>query len=447
MLMHHLHRFEALLFDDPPAPRTHAAEAALTAVRYVYAISRDLIVGDLNMRAMSLVYTTILSIVPLIAFCFAIIKGLGFHHEFEPLIYNFFQPLGDEGPELTQRVIGFVDRTQGGVLGSLGLAFLLWTVVSVIQKVEGSFNHIWHVERARSLARRFSEYLSVLIVGPILVVATLGLVASLSTGSIVLWLSSHQPFGMLLGILGKLAPLAVIAAGFTFLYSFIPNTRVRLRFAAAAAVAAGAVWVAASLGFAQLASYSTRMMAIYASFAIVLLALMWVWINWLILLTGALLAFYLQNPHYLRSGQREVIPTARLRERLALSVMYLVGLGFESGTGRWTVDTLSERLEVPSIALGPVVDALEDGGLLQTTDKEVLVPGRDLGSISLDAVMTAVRDGGSGRAMTIRRARLMAPAEALCDRVEAVLARELGAVTLREFIAAAPPAAEAVPAA
>ncbi len=437
MLMEALDRFEARLFEPPAAPATRAVELALTGVRYLYAIGRDLLVGDLNMRAMSLVYTTILSIVPLIAFCFSIIKGLGFHHDFEPLIYDFFRPLGDRAPELTDRVIGFVDRTQGGVLGSLGLAFLLWTVVSVIQKVEASFNHIWHVERARSLARRFSEYLSVLIVGPILVVAALGLIASLSADSIILWLSSHQPFGTILAMLGKLAPLAVIAGGFTFLYSFIPNTRVKFRYAAIAGLAAGAVWVAGSLGFAHLAAYSTRMMAIYASFAIVLLALMWVWLNWLILLTGALLAFYLQNPHYLRSGQREIVPTARLRERLALSVMYLVGQSFGSDGRRWTVDTLSASLEVPSIALGPVVDALEAGGLLETTERETLVPGRDLGSIRLDQVLAAVRDGDSGRAMTLRRARLIEPAERLCDRVEALLEAELGPQSLKDFIGAA----------
>ena len=435
MLMDALNRFEAHLFDAPAVAHTRAVETALTPLRYVYAIARDLIVGDLNMRAMSLVYTTILSIVPLIAFCFSIIKGLGFHHDFEPLIADFFQPLGDRAPELTQRVIGFVDRTQGGVLGSLGLAFLLWTVVSVIQKVEASFNHIWHVERARSLARRFSEYLSVLVIGPILVVAALGLVASLSADSIILWLASHQPFGTMLVMLGKGAPLVVIAAGLTFLYSFIPNTRVRLKYAAAAGLVAGAVWVAGSLGFAHLAAYSTRMMAINASFAIVLLSLMWVWLNWLILLTGALLAFYLQNPHYLRSGQREVIPTARLRERLALSVMYLVAQAFESDGRRWTVDTLSETLEVPSIALGPVVDALGARGLLETTERETLVPGRDLASIRLDQVLAAVRDGDNGRAMTLRRARLMAPAERLCDRVEAVIEAELGPQSLKDFVA------------
>jgi membrane protein len=440
-----LNRFEAWLFDPPDRARTRALEAAMTAARYVYALTRDLISGELNMRAMSLVYTTILSIVPLMAFCFSIVKAFGFHHDFEPLIYQFFQPLGDRAPELTARVIGFVDRARGGVLGSVGLALLLWTVVSVIQKVEESFNHIWHVERARSVARRFGEYLSLLIVGPIVVVAAVGLVASLSSDSLVLWLSAHPPFGAILVMFGKLTPLVVVGGSFTFLYIFVPNTKVRLRCALVGGLLAGAAWVAASLGFAQLASYSTRMMAIYASFAIVLLALMWVWLNWLILLSGALLAFYVQYPEYLRSGRCEVMPTTQLREQLALSLMYLVASDFESGERRWSVDALSEALAVPSIALGPIVDALEAAGLLQTTEQETLVPGRDLSSIHLDAVMTAVRSGDIGRVMTIRHAQLVAPAQALCERVDASVREQLAKLSLRDFIATGGPTAPRQP--
>jgi len=431
-----LDRFESRLFDPPAQPRSRLVSGGVLAVRYLYAIVRDLLLGDLNMRAMSLVYTTILSIVPLIAFCFAIIKALGFHRDFEPLIYDFFQPLGDQAPALTQRVIGYVDRARGGVLGSLGLAFLLWTLVSVIQKVEVSLNHIWHVERARSLARRISEYLSVLIVGPVVAVAAFGLLASLSTEALLAWLSAHPPLGALRALGGRLAPLLLVAGGFAFLYSFVPNTRVRLRCALIAGLAAAAAWLAASVAFAQLAAYSSRMVAIYASFAIFLLVLMWVWLNWLIVLTGALLAFYLQNPQYLRSGQREVIPTARLRERLALSVMYLVGRAFESGERRWTVASLSDELQVPSIALGPIVDALVAAGLLETTDTEALMPARDPAMIRLDAVLTAVRDSSSGRAMTLRRARLAGPAEAYCERLEQMVRGQLASITLREFVGA-----------
>jgi len=430
-----LHRLETLLFEPPHVPLGRPGRALLTVLRYVYALVRDLVFGDLNMRAMSLVYTTLLSIVPLLAFCFAIVKAFGFHREVEPLIAEFFRPLGDRGPELTERVLGFVDHLQGGVLGSLGLAFLLWTVISVVQKVEESFNHVWHVERPRSFARRFSEYLSVLIVGPIVMVAALGLVASLATQTLIAWLAAHPPFGLVLATVGKLGPLVIVTAGFTFLYSFVPNTTVRLRAALGAGLAAATAWVAASFGFTQLVAYSTQMMAVYASFAIVLLALMWVWLNWLILLTGALLAFYLQNPEYLRPGEREVLPTARLRERLALSVMYLVTRAFESGEGRCRVATLAETLAVPSSALGPVIDALQEAGFIEATEGEALLPARDPARVTLDQVLAAVRDGGSGRAMTLRQAAIVPAAEAACSRLDAAVQRELGGTTLKEFSA------------
>ncbi len=438
-----LHKFEGLLFEPHKAPLGRVGGAVLGVLRYVYALIRDLVFGDLNMRAMSLVYTTLLSVVPLLAFCFSIVKAFGFHHEFEPLIAQFFRPLGDKAPELTARMIDFVDHLRGGVLGTVGLAVLLWTVVSVVQKVEESFNYVWHVERPRSFARRFSEYLSVLIVGPILMAAAFGLVASIATPSLLAWLDAHPPFGALLSAAGELGPLAIVTVGFTFLYSFVPNTRVHFRAAALAGLAAGAAWVAASFGFTQLVAYSTQMMAVYAGFAIVLLALMWVWLNWLILLTGALLAFYLQNPAYLRSGERDVVPTARLRERLALSVMYLVTRAFASGGERQRIATLAEALAVPSIALGPIVDALENAGLLQTTDAEALLPGRDPGHITLDEVLAAVRDGDFGRAMTLRQAAIVAPAEAVCGRVDVAVRRELGGLSLADFAAAAPPAAGA----
>ncbi len=436
-----LHRLEDLLFEPPARALGRPGVAAQVVLRYLYALTRDLVVGDLNMRAMSLVYTTLLSLVPLCAFSFSIVKGLGFHHDLAPLLQEFFRPLGERADELTHRVLQFVDHMEGGVLGSLGLGFLIWTVVSVIQKVEECFNHIWHVEQARSFARRFSEYLGVLVIGPVLMVVAFGLTASLSAHASLVWLGAHEPFGTLAIMLGRVGPTLVVTAGFTFLYTFIPNTRVTFGVALTAGLAAAAVWVAAGFAFTALVAYSTQMMAVYAGFAIVLLALMWLWLNWLILLTGALFAFYLQHPGYLRPGQRELVPTARLCERLALSAMYFVARAFADGGPRCTVSDLAARLEVPSIALGPVIDALALAGLLETTGGEELLPARDPERITLAEVLGAVRDGRSGRAMMLRRAAIAAPAEEACARVDAAIRAELGRVTLREFAARDPEAA------
>ncbi|MCZ8131956.1 MAG: YihY/virulence factor BrkB family protein [Steroidobacteraceae bacterium] len=434
-------RVEAHLFAPREASLRRPADLAIAMLRYPYALARDLVKGDINLRAMSLVYTTLLAIVPLIAFAFALLKGFGILEEdqLEPVVYTFLEPIGAGADELTLRIVEFVGNVRGDVVGALGFLFLLWTVIGVIQKVEEALNFIWHVERVRSFARRFSEYLSVMVVGPALMVTALGLIASLTSNDVVHWLASHEPFGTVLVMLGKLGPLVLVAASLAFLYSFIPNTRVRGVAAVAAGLVAGAAWVAAGFAFTQLVASSSRMMAIYASFAILLLALMWLWLNWLILLLGAQLAFYLQNPQYLRSGQREVQATARLRERLALSVMYLVARDFETGARRWTLNDLSTELAVPSGALGPVVATLERARLLESTEKEAFVPGRDPAQIGLDAILDAVRDGRSGNTAMIRRARTVAAADAACDRVESAIRECLQRTSLKEFVAQAGP--------
>ena len=148
---------------------------ALRLLRYPYALLRDLSRGQINLYAMGLVYATLLSLVPLVAFAFAVLKAFGAHRELEPLIFEFFKPVGASAHELTNRVMQFADNVSTGVVGSLGLALLLWTLLGTIKKVEDSFNFLWRVEHARSFARRVTEYVALLIVGPIVVVSFLGL--------------------------------------------------------------------------------------------------------------------------------------------------------------------------------------------------------------------------------------------------------------------------------
>ena len=118
---------------------------------------------------------------------------------------------------------------RSGVLGSIGLIFLLYTVISMVQKVEESFNFVWRVEQPRSIGRRFSEYLSVMVVGPAVIVAALGLIATLSNTRAMRYIAQYEPFGTILVMLGHLTPYLLVIGVFTFLYAFIPNTSVRLR--------------------------------------------------------------------------------------------------------------------------------------------------------------------------------------------------------------------------
>lgn len=431
MLATMLTRLQGWLFDPPETLVARPIWWLVRPLRYVYAIGRDLARGQLTLRAMSLVYTTLLSIVPLLALSFSVLKGLGYHHDLEPVLYQILEPVGEKAGELTARIMKFVDDVQGGVLGSIGLAFLLYTVVSMIQKIEESFNFVWQVEQPRSLARRFSEYLSVMIVGPVLIVAALGLLAAVANQKLVQALTHITVVGSAIVYFGQIIPYLIVIGVFTFLYGFVPNTKVKFRAALVGGVAAGILWVAGGMVFSSFVARSSQTVLIYASFAIVIVALIWVYWSWLILLIGAQLAFYVQNPQSLRPGHGELHLTSMLRERLALSVMYLLAKDFTHSQHRWSVNALAERLELPSAALGPLITSLENCGLVVGTDDERLVPGRDLSMITLAEIVDAVRR--DVRNPRVPRIRCAGPAEQLAHEADEALRKSLEGKTLKEL--------------
>jgi membrane protein len=427
-------RIERLLFDRHYLP-VEPANWLLDVLRYPFALVRDLLTGELNLRAMGLVYTTLLSLVPLAAFAFAVLKGLGVHRDLEPLIYEFLHPIGERATELTAQFMDFVDNVRGDVLGSVGLAFLLYTVVSTIQKLEEAFNFAWHVERPRSIMRRVSEYLSLMVVGPVFIVVVFSLFGALGSHSTMRWLTHNEPFGTIVRAFGVIGPFLFVTGVFTFLYSFVPNTRVRLKAAFIGGLVAGLLWAGSGALFARVVAASTQMVAIYAGFAIFLATLIWIYLSWLIVLIGAQLSFYVQNPRYLRVGQGHVRLTSALRERLAFTVMLLVARRFVAGEPPCKLRALAEDLEIPGSALAGVTRSLEQSGLLTLTEDEEVVPARDLEGIQLADVLNAVRDERQYASWLLWRARTEPAADEIANSVEAGMRERIAGMTLRDLAA------------
>jgi len=382
-------KVERLLFDLPEELGSRPVRWIALPLRYVYALVRDFIRGDLGMRAMSLVYSSLFAIVPVIAVAFSVLKAFGYHRELEPVLYEFLRPLGRQGYELTARVMQFVENVQGTLLGTIGFVFLLYTVVSMIQKIEEALNFTWHVDRPRSLARRVSEYLVVMIVGPCVAVFAMAMLASFETSEVVAKLS-----GLATGrgtSRAHFAPYILIIALFWFLYSYMPNTKVRLGPAFVGALFGGALWAAVGALFARIVVYSAKTAAIYAGFAVVLLFLLWLYVSWLIVLLGAQLSFYVQHPEHLRTGHGEIPMTGGLRERIAMSAMFLIGERFLGGGPRWSMSELADRMDVPATVLGEAISALESHGLVLTAEDDTIAPARDLAEIPLAAILDAIR--------------------------------------------------------
>jgi membrane protein len=364
------------------------------AARYLYAVVRDFFSGQLTMRAMSLVYTTLLSIVPLLAFSFAILKGFGVFNQLEPYLDDLLAPLGPQGERITDQVLELVDNVRGTVLGGVGLAFFLWTAISMVQKVEESFNYTWYVSKPRSFSRRFTEYLIVLLVGPLLMVTAIGMLTSIQSNTVVQWIMNNEALGPLFVIAGKLVPYLLISGVFTFLYMFMPNTRVNLKSALVGGFAGGFMWATVSAVFTAFILYSSRTLQIYAGFAVAITTLIWLYLNWLILLIGAQLAFYHQRPAFLRTGRQEPRLSNAMRERIALNVMLEVGKAHRDPGKSVTAGQISERVRIPSIALAPIITALEEEKLLQSTEQEELLPGREMSRTMLSDILDVVRARG-----------------------------------------------------
>lgn len=360
--------------------------------RSLYALIRDVVSGNLTLHSMSLVYTTLLSIVPLLALSFSVLKAMGVHQKMEPFLFQFFEPMGPQGLEIAEQILSFVDNMKVGVLGSVGLALLVYTVISLVQKIERSFNMIWRVPDMRSMAQRFSNYLSVIMVGPLLMVSAIGATATIFSSRFVQTLVEIEPFGSLIIAISRFTPFFLVVGAFTFVYVFIPNTRVKLRYAFIGGLVAGVSWQAAGMLFASFVAGSAKYEAIYSSFAIGIILLIWIYLNWMILLLGASLSFYLQNPGSV-AKRHQVQLSPELQEKVALALMWMVAKPFSEGKPAPQQEWLEHQLRVPGEVTRGVSDKLIRAGFLTLAGSQgdKLTPGRALNLITVGNVLDAVR--------------------------------------------------------
>lgn len=427
-----LRTIDSLVWGNQLETRGRAGRWLAIALRYLYAVLRDLFSGQLTMRAMSLVYSTLMSVVPFLAFSFSVLKGFGVYEQLEEQAYIFVEPLGEEGRNIVDTLMGIVDNVNGGVLGGVALAFFIYTALSMVQKVEESFNYVWYVSKPRSLSRRFTEYMFVMLVGPLAMVIALGAITSLQNESLVQYLLNNEIVGPFFVATSKLMPYVIVSLMFGFLYAFLPNTRVTFKAAAVGGVAGGFMWASVGVIFTAFIVNATRTQAVYASFAIAIVTLIWIYLNWMVLLLGAQLAFYAQNPGYLRNGRQDRPLSNTTRERLALDIMLRVGQKFRDPDGTISLEQLSESLGLPSLTIEPVTLALEQGGLLATNEHGDLLPGRDIALMTLDDILSVVRSGAGKEFAS--NARWSPAAASISKDLDLAIARTLGTRTLAAIL-------------
>lgn len=403
-----------------------------------YLIIRDVLFdSQLTLQAMSLVYTTLLALVPLIAVSVSVLKGFGVHNQIEPVLLNFLEPLGSRGVEITKTIIGFVEKINSGFLGAVGLAVLLYSVISLMQKIEQAFNHTWHVSEERSFAQRFSDYLSVILIGPVLVFTAVGLTASVSNTTLYQKMLELPGLGFIVSVFSHVLPFLLVILAFTFIYIFMPNTRVQLRSALLGATIAGVLWQGVGWFFTWFVS-NANYSAIYSAFAAMFFFMIWLYVSWTILLVGASIAFYFQNPEQRIRQQRAWVLSNRMKEKLALAIMTEVARCFYQHLPPQTLHALAQRLNIASEALPPIIHALIQHGLLVRTDAEITgyVPGQAPETITLLAVIEAVRQAEEDNILSLQRITNDAMVDHYFQIYQDAAAKVLTATTLKDLVMA-----------
>jgi membrane protein len=430
-------RLNTLVWSTPPADLRPWQVPLVWVSRLLFALYRDATVGYLSLQAMSLVYTTLLSLVPLLAVSFSMLKGFGAHNALEPLLQHVLEPMGDEAPEIVRSILGFVDNMQVGVLGALGLAMLIYVVISMVQKIEQVFNDTWRVAETRPLAQRVSQYLSVLLVGPVLLFTILGLSAAARSMALVESVLAVAPWTGLLDVGGTLVPILLLFLTFVFLYTLVPNARVRLRSALIGALVALVLWESVGWVFARFMAGSTQYTAIYSGLAILILFMIWLYIAWLIVLIGASVAFYHQHPEYLTIRVRKLRLSNRWRERLALLVAAYCARNYLWGEGAWNGEVLATVLGIPRGNMEWLLNCLEQAGFLLRTrdDPPSYVPAKAPEMLRVKDLLDAVRRFGeaeSGFQGTVAGRAL----EAVEWQIDDAVSQALGPMTLRDLATA-----------
>jgi len=411
------------------APTASPSKAkAIHAVRVVAMAGHGFLDDHCLLRATALAYTTLLSLVPLLAVAFSVAKGFGVHEQIRPLVLNW---VAMNQKEVVEKIIIYIERTNVKALGVIGLAFLVWTTIKVLGTIEASFNEIWGVKRSRSLYRKFTDYVSVLVISPILLLAGMGASAALQSSSVAHYVLS-------IAFLGRLMQFGLVYVtswiAFTAIYIFMPNARVRLFPGLIGGIVAGSVWQGAFWLYTTFQVGMAKYGAIYGTFAALPIFMIWLYVSWVIVLLGAEVSWAMQNVRHYWEQRRSEGASFATREAVALRAMVAVAVAFHRDGAALTVDEIGDRLEAPSHLLLETLQTLTAKGLCAEVvgpSGPAFQPARPLEKIRPADVIAAVREHGN--ALDLRDAGPEAEAvKTLLASLAEFRSTCLGDVTLRD---------------
>lgn len=373
-------------------------------------------------KASNLTYFTLLSIVPIIAMAFGIAKGFGFEAILEEQLGIFFA-----SPEVLRYIMDFanktIETTNGGIITGIGLIFLLYTVMRLLNNIEVTFNVMWDIKKHRPLHRKLADYISVMILGLVLLLLSSGVTVFIATqvNSID---ADHQFSEIKSGIsfLVQLIPFGLIWTLLFLLYLIFPNTRVKVVPALVAGIVAGTAYQFTQWGFINFQFAFSRYNAIYGSLALLPLFLIYIQLSWFIVLIGSEISYALQHYDTWVPDNDRMKMSLTYKKKIVLIVMHRIIKRFEGMKGPITVKELSGMGSVPYRFVGDICYELEKCGLLSRSEGEKgddqYQPAFDIQKMDIQTVLTKYESNGLGEFDKTRSEEFKRLEKVLAEREE-----------------------------
>jgi membrane protein len=350
-----------------------------------------------QLRASALTFYSLLSIVPVLAMIFGIAKGFGFEQHLKTILEENLE--GQK--EVLSEALKFADRMlkniKGGFIAGTGLVVLIWSVMNVLGNIENAFNNIWQIKKSRGISRRLSDYLSLVVVAPILVFVSSGFTVtqenSFLQGTIIEYL------GPVFRILVWVLSFTLIWFVFTLLYIIMPNTKVNFKSAFAGGVIGGTMFQLLQWGYVNFQSLLSGYGTIYGSFAALPLFLMWLQFSWLIVLFGAEVAFANQNVENYEYESDILNISSHYKKVLSLLIAQQIIKNFSNGLPAMTANEISHKLDIPVRFVREIIYELSEAKILSETVtrniKELAYqPAQDPGRLSISYVINSLDKRG-----------------------------------------------------
>jgi len=355
-----------------------------------------------QLRASALTFNTLLSIIPVAAIAFGIAQSFGFKERLEIEIRNALEGHEEVMNWILQTTENFLQTSSGGFIAAIGLLILIWSVMQVLNHIEKSFNHIWQIKKSRPWVRKFSDYLSIMVVAPVFIVLSGSVTVYLNTkmsniSDQALVLSTIKPA---LIFLFKFIPYIIMWLVLTMLYMVMPNTRVKFKSAFVAGVIAGTLFQLVQMLYINSQIGVSKYSAIYGSFAAFPLFIVWMQISWLVVLMGAEISFANQNVNRYEFEYESLNINSYQKRVLTLLLLNIVVKRFIAGESPVSATEISKDIQIPVRLVREILYNLNQAGLITEINidkprERLYQPAMDTGLMSMEFVLSRIdRAGG-----------------------------------------------------